>query len=274
MIMNQTLTIAKRELTSLFFSPIAYVVLGLFSFVSALLFLAAFQPGADASLRSVFGWIVWLMVFLVPAISMRLLSEELRSGTIELLMTTPVNDTQVIIGKWLGAMGFLLVLLAPLLVFAIILETYANPDWGPILTGIFGLLLVGGFYLAIGTFASAINQNQIIAFLITVFITGFMTIGLYLLPQANIELIWDWVQWVIYGLTAWPLTAERAAAYEAWLTGVPQQLRSVMFFLNVDQHYGDFSRGIVDTSRIIYFASGISLFLFFAVKMLESKRWR
>lgn len=239
--MNATLAIAKRELTSLFFSPIAYVVLALFGFVATLIFMMVFHPGQPAELRQSFTWIVWLMVFLVPAISMRLVSEELRSGTIETLMTAPLNDTQVILGKWLGAMGFLCVLLSPLLIHLIVLTSFANPDFGPIITGFLGLLLVGGFYLAIGTFASTATQNQIIAFLVTVFITATLTVVLYNLAGAS------------------------------WMTPA---LSKALFYLNVDQQYAEFAKGVIDTKCIVYFVSGIALFLFLAIKVLESKRWR
>ena len=239
--MHQTITIAKRELSGLFYSPIAYVVLGVFALVSTLLFLMHFGPGMQADLRGESRWIVWLMVFLVPAISMRLLSEEYRSGTIEPLMTSPVSDTQVIVGKWLGAMGFLLVLLSPLLGHVLMLEFTADPDYGPIFTVLVGLVAVGGLYLAIGTFASATTQNQIIAFLLTVFITGFLTIGLYALPQWSV------------------------------VTGPVQQ---AMFFLNVDRQFDAFAKGLIDTSNFVYFLSGTGLFLFLAVVFLQSKRWR
>ena len=132
-----------------------------------------------ATLRGTFSGLIWLMIFLVPAISMRLVSEEYRNGTIETLMTTPITDTQVIIGKWLGAMGFLMALFVPLVFLAGVLEMTGSPDWGPIISGFVGLLLAGGLYLAIGTFASALTQNQIIAFLITVFVICLLTITLY-----------------------------------------------------------------------------------------------
>lgn len=173
--MTPTCVIAKRELMSLFFSPIAYVVLGLFSVGTSLIFLMSYGPGQPASMRHTFEGVVWLMIFLIPAISMRLLSEELRSGTIELLMTSPIHDAQVVLGKWLGAMGFLLALFVPLGVMVLVLQLTARPDYGPVFTGFVGLLLVGGLYLAIGTFASAISQNQIISFLLSVFVICLLT---------------------------------------------------------------------------------------------------
>jgi len=239
--MSQTFTIARRELTSLFYSPIAYVVLALFALGATLIFMTTFAPGQAAELRPTFSWIVWLMVFLVPAISMRLISEELRSGTVEPLMTAPLSDVQVIVGKWLGAMGFLAVLMVPLLILAVVLEFVADPDYGPIVTGLLGLMLVGGLYLAIGTAASTLSENQIIAFLVTVFVICVLTFMMYFLPAAGF---------------------------------VTQGQREAMFYLNVNRQYEDFAKGLIDTSNFVYFITGITLFLFVAVKLLESRRWR
>ncbi len=239
--MKQTLTIARRELASLFFSPIAYVVIGLFALGSSLIFLNTFAPNMPATLRGTFSGLIWLMIFLIPAISMRLVSEEYRNGTIETLMTTPISDTQVIIGKWLGAMGFLMALFVPLIFLAGVLEMNGSPDWGPIISGFVGLLLVGGLYLAIGTFASALTENQIIAFLITVFVICLLTITLYFLPQA------EWV---------WP------------------NLRKALHYMNVNAQFETFNKGLLVMGNCLYFCSGIALFLFVAVKTLESRRWR
>lgn len=239
--MNQTLIIAKRELSALFYSPVAYLVLGVFAFVSSLLFVAIFAPGYPSSMRMDFGWIVWLLAFVVPAISMRLVSEEMASGTIELLMTAPVDDAQLIIGKWLGALIFFLTLLIPLVIQVIVLELNGSPDYGPVFTGFVGIILVGGLYLAIGTFCSTISNSQLIAFIITVFITGFLTIGMYMIGGSN------------------------------WL---PVSVKPAVFYLNVDQQFSDFAKGLIDIRNFVYFLSGIALFLFFAVKLLESRRWR
>ncbi len=239
--MSKTLTIAKRELSSLFYSPIAYVVLGLFGLGSALIFVRGFGPGEPAQLRPTLDGLIWLMIFIVPAISMRLLSEELRSGTVEPLMTAPVSDAEVILGKWLGAMGFFATLLLPLLVFVIVLNLWGDPEPGPLLSGLLGLLLVGGLYLAIGTFASAATQNQIIAFLVTIFIICVFTLVMFFLPRV-----------------------------EFFSPG----MKDAMHYLNVNMQFEDFSKGLIDTSNFVYFLSGTILFLFFAVKMLESRRWR
>lgn len=240
--MNSTLTIAKRELTSLFYSPIAYVVMGLFALGTTMIFFLGFTSGAQATLRTTFEGVIWLMIFLVPAISMRLISEEYRAGTVETLMTCPVSDTDVVVGKWLGAMGFFLALvLTPIVILLLVLEAYGEPDYGPIFTGILGLLLVGGFYLAIGTFASAITQNQIIAFLLTAFIICLLTLLLFFLPSASF---------------------------------IGPNLREALMYMNVNTQFADFAKGLVDLTNFIYFVSGIALFLFIAIKVLESRRWR
>lgn len=236
-------TIAKRELTSLFFSPVAYVVLGLFGFGTAMLFLAGFGPGAPAEMRNLQWSVLWLMVPLVPAISMRLISEEYRSGTIEPLMTTPISDTQVVIGKWLGAMGFLLTLMLPILLMVLVLSINADPDPGPILVGMLGLLMVGGLYLAIGTFASATTQNQIIAFLVTTaMVLAFSPLAVLL-------------------------------AHAGWVADRPW-IKHALFYINVFGQFEDFSKGIIDLGRVVFFVSGTGLFLFFATLTLNSKRWR
>lgn len=240
--MNQTLAIAKRELTSLFFSPIAYVVMALFALGVTMLFLLGFQPGAQATLRTSLQGVIWLMIFLVPAISMRLISEEFRSGTIETLMTCPVSDTHVILGKWLGAVGFFFVLLvAPMIVLIVVLECNGRPEYGPIVTGLVGLILAGSLYLAIGTFASAITQNQIIAFMLTISIICLLTLLLFFLPNASF---------------------------------VGPDLRRALLYLNVNHQFEDFAKGLVDLTNFIYFISGIALFLFMAVIVLQSRRWR
>lgn len=239
--MSVTWTIARREISSLFFSPIAYVVLALFALGSSLIFFLQYGPGTPAEMRPTFGGVIWLLIFLAPAISMRLLSEEIRSGTFETLLTSPVSDVQVVLGKWLGAMGFFLILLMPLVVQVIVLEATASPDYGPILTGLLGLLLVGGFYLAIGAFASATTQNQIIAFLLTVFIICVFTFMMFFLPQASF---------------------------------VSGGLQQALYYLNVNTQFNDFNKGLIDIRNFAYFVSGIALFLFLAVKVVESHRWR
>lgn len=238
--MSKTLVIAKREFSSFFLSPIAYVVICLFLLLCGLFFVSnIFSADQPAELRYWFTPIIFVLIAITPAISMRLMSEELRSGTIEPLMTSPVSDGQVIVGKWLGAWGFFATLLLPTLVYVIVLEIWADPDLGPLVSGYVGLLLVGGLYLAIGTFASVLSRNQIIAFMLTVFIILFFTVVMWIVPQY-----------------------------------LPPKLAQAGAYLNVNEQYEDFAKGLIDISNITYFVSGIALFLILATKTLESRKWR
>ena len=236
-----TLTIAKRELASLFYSPIAYVVLGAFAIGSAVLFLEGFEPGRPASMRATYDAVVWLLVFLAPAISMRLISEELRSGTFERLMTSPVSDAQVVLGKWLGALVFFCIMLLPLVAFAFALELVGSPEFGPIVTGLLGLVLVGALYLAIGVFASAWSQNQIVAFLLTVFIIALPTFAAYHLAGQRMP---------------------------------DPAVRRLIEYTTVNLQFADFAKGLIDIRNFVYFLSGTALFLFLATLLVQSRRWR
>lgn len=239
--MTTILTIAKRELSSQFYSPIAYVAMTVFSLLSTLFFFMSFGPGEEATIRAELEWLVWLMVFILPAVSMRLISEELRTGTIETLMTSPISDAQVVVGKWIGAMVFFVALLIPVLIHIVVLEINGRPDYGPIFTGLLGLTLVAALYMAIGLFVSAFTSSQIVAWIITVTMTGFMTIGMYMLGNQ---------QWM------------------------PKTVVKAIHYINVDAQYRDFAKGLIDLTNFIYFASGIGLFLFLAVLALQSRRWR
>lgn len=239
--MKQTLTIAKRELTSHFYSPVAYLVLGVFGLGASLIFFGYFGPLQIATLRETLGWLVWLMVFLVPLISMRSLSEEFRSGTIEMLMTSPLSDAQVVIGKWLGSLGFFIALLSPVALMAIILAATSRPDWGPIFTGVLGLILVAALYLAIGTFASAVSESQMIAAVITIFVICLLT---FLTRKLSVT------------------------------PGVPVQLREAMSYIDINNQFEVFNKGLIDLTNLVYFGSGIAFFLFITTKLLESRRWR
>lgn len=239
--MKQTLAIARRELFAYFSTAVGYVVLALFLLMSGLLFaLTVLHTGVEATMRPFFDLSFFLLLFIAPAISMRLISEEMRLGTIESLMTCPVSDAQVVIGKWLGAVAFFLAMLAPTLLYPLVLEWYSSPDYGSIFAGYAGLVCIDALYLALGTLASSIWPSQVLAYLVAVFF------------------------WLLFvGLTSW----------------LPRYLgdpwSAILFRMSIEQRYGnDFAKGVIDTSTIIYFLSGIVLFLTAAVKIVESRRWR
>lgn len=234
-----TIYIAKREFDSFFLSPIAYVVAFLFLLLTGVLFNLNFQQGAPAEMRTLFVALTFVLIPVGPAISMRLLAEELKSGTLETLMTSPVTDIEVVVGKWLGGLGFLIALLIPTLIYVLILEVHGNPEYGPILTGYLGVICVGAMYVAIGLFASSLTRNQIIAFISAMFIILLFAVIAHVAPP---YLPTNWQQLI-------------------WYISVPQRLI-------------DFSKGILDFKDFVYFISGTALFLTFAVKALETRRWR
>jgi len=244
--MRNTLNIAVRELNSFFFSPIAYVVLAVFALLAGLFFLTGtFVPGQEADLRVLmFYYLIWVLVAVAPAISMRLLSEELRSGHIEALMTSPVTDVQVIAGKWLGGLAFYAVMLLPTAVFVALLGMFASPNYAQIAVGYLGLMLVGGLFMAIGVLASSLTRDQIIAFLITVA--------------------------MILLLTAMPYSFESPFVRSS----LPEEMVAALIYVNLHRRFEPFSAGIVDTSNLVYFLSGAAFFLLLAVKSLETRKWR
>ena len=238
--LSVTCSLARRELASLFSSAVAYAVLGVFALATSLLFLADFQPGAAASLTPLLDAVVWLLVFLAPALSMRLLSEEYARGTVERLATWPVSETQVVVAKWAATVAFLAVLGTPLLVHAGVLEAFADPDRGPLVTGLLGLLAVGSLYAAVGLAASAATASQAVAFLVAVLVICLLTFGLYFLADASF---------------------------------VPAEAGAVMRAGNVNARYAGFARGLVDLQDVAYFAAGTAFALFVAVRLLEARRW-
>jgi ABC-2 type transport system permease protein len=243
--MKQTLTIAQRELTAFFCSPIAYVVMGIFAALTTLVYVLVFlNPGEPATVAGLFSPVVFvLLILLVPAVSMRLMSEEFGRGTIETLMTAPVSDTQVILGKFMGALGFLVALLAWLVVPIGVLACYSRPEIGPIATGLLGLLLVGGLYLAIGLFASSMTGNQVIAFILALFLIG-------------------------------PLLLVDILGFIVARLPVHEGLRRAIYYLSVASQLEGFNKGVFTVANLVYFASGICLFLFLTIKVVESRRWR
>lgn len=239
--MRPTLTVAWREYASFFRSSIGWLVIALYLFLSGLWFAYdTITPGQPATMRALFGVSQWLLLVVAPAISMRLLSEELRSGTIEPLMTSPISDWHIVIGKYLAALAFLITMLAPTLVHVGVLELLASPDYGPILAGYLGLVCVGACYLAVGLFFSSLTSNQIVAFLSTLF---FFTI-LAFASSGNVASLVD------------------------------EPLRSLLFGLSISLRVADFAKGVFDTSHAAFFAAVVVFFLVLSVVGVESRRWR
>ncbi len=234
--------IAAREFLSLFYAPVGYVVLAVFAALSGLFFVFnVFLPGQPIDTAGLCEPIVlWILAPVTPAISMRLFSEEKRSGNLEALVTAPVTDLQLVVGKWIGAMGFLVVAMLTTVPLVLLLEIFGNPDYGPIFTGYVGMLLIGGLFLAIGAFASVTTHNQIISFLVALLIIA-------LLIYINLILTNNYVSGA---------------------------LAQAMRYVNPYEQYRNFGRGILDTSNFVFFISTTAMFLTLAVKSLESRKWR
>jgi len=232
--------ISQRELSSIFYSLIAYIVGLLFLIATATLFTRnTLIEGAAASLQPLFGHMAWLLILAIPLMTMRMISEEYANGTIETLMTAPISDTEVVLGKFFGAMLFFLALVASTVVYAIVLSCYGDLDIKVLCYGYLGLVLLGALYASIGLFASSLTRHQLIAAVLGMAIIGLLTYAMDFLA----------------GLQS-----------GTW--------RLVIGYLNVLNHFQDFSRGIFDTRAIIFFLSTTLFFLFLSVKVMESKRWR
>ncbi len=236
--MSNVWAIAQRELRSYFVSPVAYVVGGLFLLISGFLFAIILGQSSEASMRPLFGNFAVIFLFIVPGLTMRLLAEEQRTGTLELLLTAPVRDTELVLGKYLGVLLLLLLLLAVTLTYPAILLLAGNPDRGPILAGYLGVLLQGAAFLAIGLFASSLTQNQIIAALLTFVI---------------LLLLW------------------LADALSQFTGG---RIGDLFRFLSITRHFDEFPRGIIDSRHVIFFVSIIAGALFFTVQAVQTRRWR
>lgn len=232
--LGNVLTIAKRELGAYFTSPVAYVVIVIFLLLVGFFtfWVGGFFEQGQASLASFFVWHPWLYLFLVPAVAMRLWSEERRLGTIELLLTMPVTAWQAIVGKFLASWLFLalaLVLTFPLVITACYL---GNPDLGVILCGYFGSLLVAGAYLAVGCMTSAMTRNQVVSFIVSVVICLFLI------------------------LAGWPPVTNMLGQ------GAPRWLVDGVAALSVMPHYESLQKGVIDSRDVIFFLSVMVFSLF------------
>jgi ABC-2 type transport system permease protein len=242
--MNATLAIAKREFRSYFDSPLAYVVvcLGLL-FVGVWVFVGPgrFWQVDRASLGSMFDALPMGLLLIVAVITMRLLAEEKRSGTLEMLITLPVRDSDVILGKYLGALGLIVALLASTLLYPLLMFKsvwHLGPiDMGPVWSGYLGLLLFSAAIVAIGLLVSSLTESQVIAFFITIV----------------------------------------AMVFFYWIGDlgslIPGAAGDVLHFLSFKEHYASFQRGLIDTRDIIFFLSCATLALMLAFRSLESRKW-
>ena len=235
--MRNTTTIALKEFKSYLASPMAYVVTGIFLVLTGFLFSISPATYFETSIRGFLGTGSLLLLLLASVLTMRLLAEERKMGTLELLLTAPVRDSEVIAGKFLGSLGMLTAMLVLTFYYPLLLMWFGDPDWGPIATGYLGLFLLGCTSLAVGLFASSLTSNQIVAAVVAGGILG--------------------VLWFV-GMAADLL---------------PEALGEVINYFSLSHYFPDFMRGVIDTRGIIYYLSITVLFLFLAIRSLESSRW-
>jgi ABC-2 type transport system permease protein len=228
--------LAKKEIGYYFTSPVGYFVLAAFFFATGLFFSLIVLGSRSASMVPVFQNTVILLLFLTPGITMRLWSEEEKSGTAELLVTSPLTLWEIVLGKYLGVCAFFGVMLSSTLVYLVIIAVNGNPDWGPVFANYLGYILVSMSFFALGLFISTLSENQIVSMVLT---------------------------WVLL-LVLWIVGA----------TGnlVPGAFGDFLKSLSVYEQTDDFFKGVIDLTHIAYFLSLIYVGLFFSVKVLESKR--
>ncbi len=235
-------SIFAREMKTYFVSPIAYVALIVFVLLTGYFFAAYFNWASryqgEANMRVLFHNMSITMLFLAPLITMRLFAEEKRSGTIEIMMTSPVTDTEIVIGKFAASAVLFLIMLALTALCPIFLMAYGTPDVAPMAVGYLGLFLLGATFLSLGVVTSSLTKNQIVAALIS-FV---MLLGL----------------WVI-----------------GWMSSaVGSQFGKVLSFISLVDHFDDFSKGVLDTKHVIYYVSSASFCLFLAIKLVQSAKWK
>ncbi len=236
--MRNALAIARRELGSHFSSPLAYVVTAAFLVINGVFFYLNVYFSQQATIQPVVQTVLTILLLLAPVLSMRLLAEEQRNGTLELLLTAPVRDGEVVIGKYLAGLGFLGVMLGLTLVYPAILFAFGSPDRGATVGGYLAMVLFGAAAMAIGLFTSSITQNQIVA--------------------AVISFAALLVLWVIDGMSS--IFGGRTGA--------------VLSYLGLYTHFNDMTRGVIDTRDVVYFLSLVVGALFLTARSLEAHRWR
>ena len=253
--MSNILAIAHKEVKSYFSSPIAYIAIGLWALLYGYFFFAIlsffvrqsmqmnqFGPQAlnlnQQLIRPLLQNVTILILFLMPMVTMRTYSEEKRSGTIELLLTSPVTDFQIVLGKFFGAMALYAVMLAVTLFHIGVLFIYGSPEWKPILTSYIGLLLLGGCFVAIGLFVSSLTKNQMVA-----------GVGTFVV----LLLLWI-INWMADSAGPW--------------------LGEIMRYLSITEHFDDFGKGVIDTKHLVFYLSVIVFGLFLTLKSVDSERWR
>lgn len=235
--MNNILTIYKKELKSYFYSPVAYIVMVVFLIITGWFFTSSLFVAGVVSMRNVFDMIPFILLFFIPAISMRTFSEEKKAGTIELLLTKPITDFDIVLGKFFSTLTLAALTFVPTFIYAISLKFLGPIDIGSVFSAYLGLLLMSGIYISIGLFSSSLTENQVVAFIISFL----MIFALFMMNKI--------------------------------LMFVPTPLVSIVEYISSDYHFSSITRGVIDTKDLIYYFSGIYIMLLLTKTSLEGRKW-
>ncbi len=238
--MRNIFTIFQKEFKSYFNSPIAYIFIITFILFSSWLFFRTFFLVDQAHLRPLFSIFPWLFLILAPSITMRAWAEEKKMGTIEVLMTLPLRDYEVVLGKFLASFFFMITTVVLTFPLAITVYSLGNPDTGSIIGGYMGAILMGGAYLSIGLFCSSLTKNQIVAFIIS-------TVTCFILLIIGEDIV---------------------------LMSAPDTFAPIFSYLGLGTHFESISRGVIDSRDLVYYFSTIGFFLFLNTLALESRKWK
>ncbi|UCF91906.1 MAG: ABC transporter permease subunit [Desulfobacterales bacterium] len=234
--MRQVLPIFRKEFRAYFVTPIAYIVISIFLLVTGWFFFTTFFLFNQANLRNFFGLLPIIFSFVIPAITMRLIAEELNVGTYETLLTLPVTFLDVVLGKFLACWGFIAAMLIPTAAYAFTVAMLGQIDWGPVAGGYIGALLLGAAFSAVGLLASALTRNQIIAFIIGVAICFSLTL------------------------------------IDKMLFFLPRYLLGIFAYLGADFHFENIAKGVIDSRDVLYFVSVSFIGLYGAHLALQAKK--
>lgn len=236
--MRNIRSVFLKELRTYFNSPMAYIFLVIFAVVNGYFFVNTFFLFGQSDMRSLFGVVPLVYLFFIPAVSMGLIAREKNMGTMELIDTLPMETYEFVIGKFLAAFSLILLgLLATIIHFITLVNVGSTIDYGAVFSGYLGLAFVGAVYSAVGTFASSVTDNQVVAFIIGVFLV-------------LVFFLMDWM-----------------------LVFIPVSISGIIQYLSINYHLSNISRGVMDSRNIIYFCSLIGFFLYITVQTLDARKW-
>jgi len=237
--MRNIKAIYSKEMKYYFNSPMAYIFLVIFAIVNGYFFTNTFFLFNQSNMRALFNIVPLVYLFFIPAVTMGLIAREKNVGTIEIIHTMPIRDSEFVLGKFLASFSLILIgLLITLIHFFTLMNVGLNIDYGAVFTGYLGLALVGAVYAAVGTYSSSITDNQVVAFIIGLFII----LVFFLMDKL--------------------------------LIFVPISLAGIVQYLSVEYHFSNISRGVVDSRNLIYFFSVIGFFIMMTIRTVEMRKWR